>query len=88
MPLIPFKRWFDLIAKPIIEKEWKNDCRNALNAKFHAAKAGTSIMDAMFSYEDMIAEVKQNLGVLISPNRTTMICKCLEYRFNYLRKML
>lgn len=54
LPLIPFKRWFDLIAKPIIEKEWKNDCRNALNAKFHAAKAGTSIMDAMLSYEDMI----------------------------------
>ncbi len=38
--------------------------------------------------EEMIAEVKYNFGDLISTNRTTMICKCLEYRFNYLRKML
>ena len=36
----------------------------------------------------MVEEVRQNFGHLISVNRTTMICKCLEYRFNYLREML
>lgn len=38
--------------------------------------------------EEMIAEVRQNFRHLISANRTTMICKCLEYRFNHLREML
>ena len=54
LPLIPFQRWFDLIAKPIIKQEWKNDCRNQLNTRFQNAKIGTNIMDATLSYEDMV----------------------------------
>ena len=38
--------------------------------------------------EHMITEVRQNFRPLMSVNRVTLICKCLEYRFNELRKLL
>lgn len=75
-----------------VEKIWiqgKNiaPCVACYYCKDH--KGECAIKDDMKEVLDkMIAEVKQNFGDLISPNRTTMICKCLEYRFNYLRKML
>ena len=36
----------------------------------------------------MVMEVRQNFQPLMSVNRVTLICKCLEYRFNELRKLL
>lgn len=36
----------------------------------------------------MITEIKANFQSLMSVNRVTLICKCLEYRFNELRKLL
>lgn len=41
-----------------------------------------------FVLEKMLMEVRQNFHFLMSVNRITMICKCLEYRFNELRKIL
>ena len=38
--------------------------------------------------EQMISEVRQNFQSLMSVNRVTLICKCLEYRFNELRKLV
>lgn len=38
--------------------------------------------------EKMLMEVRQNFHSLMSVNRITMICKCLEYRFNELLKIL
>lgn len=38
--------------------------------------------------EQMLAEIKQYSYFLMSANRVTMIGKCLEYRFNELRKIL
>lgn len=38
--------------------------------------------------ENMLMEVRQNFHSLMSVNRITMICKCLEYRFNELRNIL
>lgn len=38
--------------------------------------------------ERMLTEVRQNFRSLMSVNRITMICKCLEYRFNELRNIL
>lgn len=38
--------------------------------------------------EQMTTEVKTNFCNLMSKNRIMMICKCLEYRFNELRRML
>lgn len=38
--------------------------------------------------EQMIEEVRHNFCSLMSKNRVFMICKCLEYRFNELRKIL
>ncbi len=38
--------------------------------------------------ELMLTEVRQNFQPLLTVNRITMICKCLEYRFNELKKML
>ena len=38
--------------------------------------------------EQMLTEVHQNFQPLMSVNRVTMICKCIEYRFNELRMIL
>lgn len=38
--------------------------------------------------EQMTAEVKRNFCNLMSKNRIMMICKCLEYRFNEMRRIL
>lgn len=38
--------------------------------------------------ESMLMEVRKNFHSLMTVNRITMICKCLEYRFNELRKIL
>ncbi|MBD5225137.1 MAG: hypothetical protein HDS68_04100 [Bacteroidales bacterium] len=38
--------------------------------------------------KEMISEVSENFGTLMSANRILLICKCLEYRFNELRKIL
>ena len=38
--------------------------------------------------EVMIQEVRNNFQFLMSVNRITMICKCLEYRFNKLQNIL
>ena len=38
--------------------------------------------------ERMLAEVRQNYRSIMTENRIMMICKCLEYRFNELRKKL
>lgn len=36
----------------------------------------------------MIDEIRQNFQSLLSQNRVTLICKCLEYRFNEMSKLL
>lgn len=38
--------------------------------------------------EKMIAEVRNNFQHIMSENRIVLICKCLKYRFNEIRKML
>ena len=38
--------------------------------------------------EKMLQEIRCNFLPLMSVNRVTMICKCLEYRFNEMRKVL
>lgn len=56
--------------------------------EFHITKAEVKEMLAPAVLERMIAEVRQNFQSLMSVNRVTLICKCLEYRFNELRKLL
>lgn len=38
--------------------------------------------------DQMLQEIRCNFLPLMSVNRVTMICKCLEYRFNEMRKVL
>jgi len=56
--------------------------------EFHISKDEVREMLAPDVLERMIAEVKQNFQSLMSVNRVTLICKCLEYRFNELRKLV
>lgn len=63
---------------------FKQICMN----EFHITKAEVTEMLAPTVLEQMITEVRQNFQPLISVNRVTLICKCLEYRFNELRKLL
>lgn len=63
---------------------FKQICMN----EFHITKTEVTEMLAPTVLEQMITEVRQNFQPLISVNRVTLICKCLEYRFNELRKLL
>lgn len=53
VPVVPFERWFDVIAKPIIKEQWKKELANKINAAFSKAKIGTEIMSANLLYEDL-----------------------------------
>lgn len=54
LPVVPFERWFEIIAKPKIKDIWKKSLLNKLDSKFKNAKVGKEVMSANFSYEDLI----------------------------------
>ena len=54
LPVVPFERWFEIIAKPKIKDIWKKLLFNQLDGKFRSAKVGVEVMSAEFSYEDLI----------------------------------
>lgn len=56
--------------------------------EFHITKNEVRELLAPAVLERMIMEVRQNFQPLMSVNRVTLICKCLENRFNELRKLL
>lgn len=56
--------------------------------EFHIKKEEVRDLLPLAILERMITEVRQNFQPLMSVNRVTLICKCLEYRFNELRKLL
>jgi hypothetical protein len=56
--------------------------------EFYISKDEVAEMFALEVLERMIMEVRQSFRLLMSVNRITLICKCLEYRFNELRKLL
>jgi len=53
VPVVPFERWFDVIAKPIIKKQWKKELADKINAAYSKAKIGNEIMSANLLYEDL-----------------------------------
>lgn len=55
LPVVPFERWFEIIAKPKIKDIWKKSLLNKLDNKFKNAKVGKEVMSANFSYEDLIS---------------------------------
>ena len=55
LPVVPFERWFEIIAKPKIKDIWKKSLLNKLDSKFKNAKVGKEVMSANFSYEDLIS---------------------------------
>ena len=54
LPVIPFERWFEIIAKPKIKEIWKKTIYNQLNNQFKSAKIGDNVMDAGFTYDDLL----------------------------------
>lgn len=54
LPVVPFERWFEVIAKPKIKEMWKKVLCNQLNTEFKNAKVGDDVMSAGFSYEDLL----------------------------------
>ena len=57
IPVVPFKRWFDKIAIPIIRHKWENELRSKINNQFETNGLGKGIMNANLSYEDLCAIV-------------------------------
>lgn len=55
LPVVPFERWFEIIAKPKIKDIWKKSLLNKLDSKFKNAKVGKEVMSANFTYEDLIS---------------------------------
>jgi hypothetical protein len=64
----------------IFEKIYANE--------FYVSATEIRTMMAPSLLEQMTAVVKRNFCNLMSKNRIMMICKCLEYRFNELRRIL
>lgn len=54
LPVVPFEKWFDVIAKPIIKAVWKKTISNQLDNKFAKFKVGTGVMNAGFTYDDLL----------------------------------
>lgn len=54
LPVVPFERWFDVIARPILKTVWKKEIKNTLNNLFKKAKIGNDVMSADFEYNDLI----------------------------------
>ena len=54
LPVVPFERWFEVIAKPKIKETWKKDLYSQLNNKFKSAKIGDDVMGAEFTYDDLL----------------------------------
>ncbi|MBF1436561.1 MAG: HipA domain-containing protein [Prevotella micans] len=75
---------------------WKNE--KSLNhfelfdkiytSEYNITKKEVKDLLALPVLEAMIQEVRKNFQFLMSVNRITMICKCLEYRFNKLQNIL
>lgn len=53
LPVVPFERWFEAIAKPKIKEIWKKTIYSQLNDQFKSAKIGEDVMSAGFSYDDL-----------------------------------
>lgn len=58
------------------------------NNEFHIARDEVEEILDPNVLNGMISEVRQNFATLMSENRVALICRCLEYRFNELRKIL
>ena len=54
LPLVPFERWFEVIARPKIKEIWKKTICTQLNNQFKSAKIGDNVMDAGFTYDDLL----------------------------------
>ena len=54
LPVVPFERWFEVIARPIIKEIWKKNIYSKLNDQFKSAKIGDNVMDAEFTYDDLL----------------------------------
>lgn len=58
------------------------------NNEFYITKNEVKLMLAPSILTNMKEEIKNNFTSLMSKNRIQLICKCLEYRFNELNKIL
>lgn len=56
--------------------------------EFYVTKDEVNTMLNPVVLEQMITEIRQGFQPLMSVNRVSMICKCLVYRFNELRKIV
>lgn len=56
--------------------------------EFYITKLEIKELLSVSKLEEMIVEIKTHFSNLMSQNRIIMICECLEYRFNELKKML
>lgn len=54
LPVVPFERWFEVIAKPKIKEIWRKMIYSQLNDLFKSAKIGDDVMGARFTYEDLL----------------------------------
>lgn len=54
LPVVPFERWFEVVAKPKIKEIWKKTIYSQLNDQFKSAKIGDDVMGAGFTYNDLL----------------------------------
>ena len=61
LPVVPFERWFEVIAKPIIKEIWKKSIYSDLNTQFKNAKIGVNVMDTRLTYDDLLKICNENV---------------------------
>lgn len=54
LPVVPFERWFEVVAKPKIKEIWKKSIYGQLNDQFKSTKIGDDVMGAGFTYDDLL----------------------------------
>lgn len=69
LPVVPFERWFEVIAKPKIKEIWKKSIYGELNNQFKSAKIGANVMDAGFSYDDLLKICNEKVKTDSSKNK-------------------
>lgn len=60
LPVVSFEKWFDVIAKPKIKAVWRKTISNKLDNKFAKFKAGTGLMNAGLTYDDLL-KITENI---------------------------
>ena len=76
VPVVPFERWFEVIAKPIIREQWKKRLANQINTIFRESKVTSgNILDADLSYDDLMLINQEKVSKTKNQEKISLLLK-------------